>query len=301
MFKKDFPFAVVLALVFFFQWGSAAVEDPSYALSPWPYGAIAWVGELPDNYQTQSWALAAAVTDVFQLWELPPLTYMVGWENPAGVEPAWKTGDRGPIPQMFKKDAATGEMWRLNPLMWEDMYVYSLLYIAFPSRTLLAQALGTTAIGGVWIYGNRAYRESAVWLQALTGVPMSIVAPFTDGMIIAWHEIAHWMTFLVCERDAVPFCRLPEFIVEGIAEYSSAQMIQVDGWKHTAAAWAETNALSVQMDSWATYRIGHSVVLYLVETQGATAFLDSLAEWASAPEARIRHIEPGWHAWLGID
>jgi len=290
---------LVLLLVALVAVSSGAVEDPSYALSPWPYGAIAWVGGIPDDVQSVSAMLTDAVSYVFELWHLTPPSRMEGWEDPASVEPAWKTGQSGPIPQVIKKDAASGTLWRLNPLIWEDMDIYPMLYIAFPSRALIAQAFGTVSWGGVWIAGNAAMRGSEVWFQALTGVPMSITAPAVDGAITAVHELAHWMTYLVCVRDNVSMSALPEFIIEGIAKYTEASFLGVSGWKRYAADWVETHHLSVVLDAYDTYTIGLSVVAYLVEVHGHSGFLDTLSQWAVLPEFMISRIESDWKAWLG--
>jgi len=275
-----------------------AVEDPSYALSPWPYGAIAWVGGVPEDVQSLSQSLIDAVSYVFELWELPPPAPMDGWEDPASVEPAWKTGQSGPIPQVVKKDPASGVLWRLNPLRWDGIDVYSLLYIAFPDRVLMAQAFGTLSWGGLWIGGSAAARGTEVWFQALTGVPMSIAVPAVDADLAAHHELAHWMTYLVCVRDHVRMSGLPEFIIEGIARYTEASLAGVSGWRFYAADWAETHHLSVDMDSYNSYIIGMSVVAYLVETYGPTDFLYTLSSWSRNSEFMISEVEPDWRAWL---
>ncbi len=226
------PHILTFLLLAFIAISSEAVEDPSYALSPWPYGAIAWVGGTPENVQSVSAMLTNAVSYVFELWDLAPPSQMEGWEDPASVEPAWKTGQPGPIPQVIKKGAASGTLWRLNPPGWEGHG--HLLYIAFSRRALTAQAFGTVSWGGVWIAGNAAMRGSEVWFQALTGVPMSITAPAVDGEIAAVHELAHWMTYLVCVHDDVNMSALPEFIVEGIAKCTEASFVAVSGWKRYA-------------------------------------------------------------------
>ncbi len=292
--------AIILSIILS-QSPALAIKDPSYALSPWPYGAIAWVGGLPDDHQTFSRVLAEAVDDVFALWELPPPSRMQGWEDPSLNESAWKTGQTtGPIPQVIKKDPNTNQLWRLNPLEWEGIEVYSLLYIAFPNRILLAQAFGSTSIGGVWIPGSSAISGSEVWYQALTGVPMSITAPAYDGILTMWHEFAHWMTYLVCLRDDVSMYLLPLLIAEGIAEYTVASFIGLSERRQYAAAWARENALSVELDRYNTYHIGASIVAYLVETQGPTEFLASLSAWAASPEYKISRIDDGWREWLGV-
>ncbi len=279
---------------------SALADDgPSYVLTPWPYGAIAWVGGVPDDVQTASRVLADAVASVFGFWELPPPEPMDGWEDPSRVEPAWKTGQiSGPIPQVVKKDPATSQLWRLNPLRWNGIEAYPLLYIAFSSRTLLAQGLGTTSIGGMLIPGSAALPGSEVWFQAITGVPMSIAAPASDGLLVAYHELAHWMTYLVCAQKHADGRRLPEFIVEGIAVYTAATSIGVAGWNDYASDWAEDNALSVEIDPADAYIIGPSVVQYLVESQGISGFLSLLPMWAASPQFMIEHMEDGWNAWL---
>ena len=297
--------AAIIGIFVFLTLGQVptlAGDDPSYALSPWPYGAIAWVGGIPDDHQTFSRTLVQAVEDVFTLWELPPPSPMQGWEDPASNESAWKTGQAtGAIPQVLKKDPATNQLWRLNPLEWYNIESYSMLYIAFPSRILLAQAFGSTTYGGVWIRGSAAIAGSAVWYQSITGVPMSITAPAHDGMLTMWHELAHWMTYLVCVRDTVPMYRLPLLIVEGMAEYTTTTFTGLSGRKQYAADWAKDNSLSIELDRSNTYRIGASVVTYLVETKGATGFLATLPKWAEDPEGEISLLEAGWQEWLGLE
>jgi|GEM_PF-1825363 hypothetical protein len=296
--------AVVWALLLLIlsQVAAFAIDDPSYELSPWPYGAIAWVGGLPDDTQTMSAILTQAVEDVFTLWELPVPSPMAGWADPASNESAWKTGKTtGVIPQVIKKNPATNRIWRLNPLIWEEIETYPILFIAFPTRTLLAQAFGSTTTGGVWMRGGAALAGSAVWYQSITGVPLSITAPITDGMLTIWHEFGHWMTYLVCSREDAPTdSSLPLLLREGIAEYTESYFVGLSERKTYAAAWAKENALLLELDVYNTYRIGASLVAYLVETHGPTEFLASLSAWAENPEDQIARIEPGWRAWLGI-
>jgi hypothetical protein len=294
--------AWALLLLILSQVATLAIDDPSYELSPWPYGAIAWVGGLPDNAQTMSAILTQAVEDVFTLWELSVPSPMEGWEDPANNESAWKTGKTtGAIPQVVKKNPATNQLWRLNPLSWEGIEAYSMLFIAFPTRTLLAQAFGNTAHSGVWIRGGAAIAGSAVWYQSITSVPMSITAPITDGMLTIWHEFGHWMTYLVCSRDnTVMSSSLPSLLKEGIAEYTESYFVGLSGRKSYAAAWAKENSLSIELDIYNTYRIGASIVAYLVETHGPTEFLASLSSWAENPEDEIAQMEAGWREWLGL-
>jgi hypothetical protein len=177
-----------------------------------------------------------------------------------------------------------------------------MLFIAFPTRVLLAQAFGNTAYGGVWIRGAGAIAGSALWYQSITGVPMSITAPTADGMLSIWHELAHWMTYLACSRDNSPaYSSLPLLLREGIAEYTESYFVGLSERKTYAAAWAKENALLLELDFFNTYRIGASIVAYLVETHGPTEFLASLSAWAENPEDQIAQIEPGWRAWLGIE
>ncbi len=294
--------AGALLLLILGQVSTNALDDPSYELSPWPYGAIAWVGGIPDDYQTMSAILTQAVEDVFTLWELPVPSSMLGWEDPASNESAWKTGRAtGAVPQVLKKNPATHEMWRLNPLTWEEIETYPVLFIAFPTRTLLAQAFGTTAYGGVWIPGASVIPGSAVWYQSMTDVPLSITAPISDGALIIWHELAHWMTYMVCSRDDVSMYSLPQLLTEGISEYTESYFIGLSGRKRYAAAWAKENSLSIALDFYNTYRIGASVVAYLVETLGPTEFLASLSAWEENPEQMLASIEQDWRAWLGIE
>jgi len=291
---------VVLLFVFLASCctATATTEDPSYELSPWPYGAIAWVGGAPSDAQTRSETIAQALQDVFSFWGLPSPELMEGWENPAAVEPAWRTGATGPVPQVVKKDPPTDTLWRLNPLIWEGVETYPMLIIAFPTRELLAQAMGSTAWGGVWIPGNAAIPGSEVWYQGMTGVPQSISVPYQDAAIVTWHEIAHWLTYLVCLRERIYMGWLPDLVVEGIAEYTATSLVGVDGWKQYAASWAQQNELTVDLGVFDTYQIGLSVVAYLVEAKGVAAFWRELHQWIESPEAEIAAIETGWRDWL---
>ncbi|MBE0635190.1 hypothetical protein IH601_04275, partial [Candidatus Bipolaricaulota bacterium] len=275
----------VVLLCILSQASLLAIEDPSYALSPWPYGAIAWVGGLPADYQTISTTLTQAVEDVFAFWELPSPDPMLGWEDPASNEPAWKTGHQGSIPQVIKKDPSTSQLWRLNPLEWEDTETYAVLYIAFPNRILLAQAFGSISIGGRLNFGGGASLGSARWYLSIAGVPISITAPAYDALRTAWHELAHWMTSLVCHRDQIVANHLPLLIEEGIANYTQSSLVGVPGSDPYVTTWA--NTLTVEMDRFDVYLVGTSLVTYLVENQGATVFLKSLSLWAEDPESML--------------
>jgi hypothetical protein len=166
---------------------------------------------------------------------------MQGWEDPSQIEPAWKTGQMGgPIPQAVKKNPATNQLWRLNPLQWNDIAVYPMLYIAFPSWTLLEEAFGSKIIGGLFLAGHAALHGSEVWFQTITGGPTSIAAPYAgDHREISCHEFTHWMMHLLCLRSHIRDGNLPRFIVEGLAEYTGGSIVGITEWNKRAFTRAQ--------------------------------------------------------------
>lgn len=157
---------------------------------------------------------------------------------------------------------------------------------------------------GAYFHGSPAVKGSAVWFQALTGVPRTIVCLLGDINVLR-HELTHWMTAMLF-FPSYDMAWIPQLIVEGLAEYTIEALSGTAGTENSVArqpsviAWASENSFEdpdVELDP---YSIGVSVVTYLIEQQGPRGLIESLSEWVARPDEMLVEIEAGWHAYLGV-
>jgi len=278
-----------------------ADESPPFMLSPWRFGAIAWIESKPADWEAITAEAAQAVEDVFALWRLPIPSPTGNWDDPASNPSVYGSGR---VPQVIKKDPGTGKLWRLNPLAWGEEETYPLLLILFPDVECMLEATG--GIGaGVYYHGSPAVPGSAIWFQGLTGVPRSIMC-LLDDLTVLWHELTHWMTAMALGAAELDGVWPPYVIVEGLAEYTVEALCGLIGTEFSVArqpsvvAWASENSLGDDRAEYDPYSIGVSIVSYLVERDGKATLIDCLPDWAADPYGMLRAVEPGWHVYLGL-
>ena len=88
-----------------------------------------------------------------------------------------------------------------------------------------------------------------------------ILSRTDDWGFILDHEIAHWLTSLVCRYEETNFGSLSPMMVEGIADYTAHSLSGKDfHWRAVAAAWFQSGGKleSVPPPLW--YDVGRSVV-----------------------------------------
>lgn len=278
-----------------------ALDPPVYELSPWEYGAIAWIGERPAEWESFVEGANRAVEEVFAFWGFEAPEGGEGWEAPFENRPRYGITS-GPT-QIRKKDPSTGLMWHISPLSWQGEQIYPILLIVFPDRAAMWDALGTTSIDGIFASGRAAIPGADPSLQFLTGVPRCILVPAPDAFGVVAHEVAHWLTVLVTQECASlgAFYYLSNVLEEAIAEYTTCGILGIDRWRRYAASWAAVHSLENLDASIDAGPLWTSIVAHYVETYGREVFLESLGRWGEDGTRLLPELEAGWRAWLGMD
>jgi len=92
---------LVCALPFF-------AAETSHTLDPWPYGAVTWVGRVPQNAPAIIDVATQSVHDVFGFWGLPAPEPATNWDTWAPMhEEAWNERDHRPLYAGFVPVPAT--------------------------------------------------------------------------------------------------------------------------------------------------------------------------------------------------
>jgi len=198
---------------------ACAGEVAAYHLHPWPYGAIAWVGESPVGCVEYAAAATSAVEDVFDLWGFGAPDAMANWEAPCSLG-----AGSGLSPVVGKTDPATGEPWHLTALRWEHRPAFPLLLVVFPDRASLVDALGAEH-EAAFLGAGHLFSCADPWLMLLSDAPRCVVVsrepPPREGYtgeFVLTHELAHWMTQLHCLKIDLDMDDVPLLPAEGIAE-----------------------------------------------------------------------------------
>ena len=278
---------------------AGATETPSIEFMAWRYGVIAWIGQKPAGWDAISSTATEAVEDVFTLWELPVPEPTGNWENPS-LNPRHFGSSK--VSQVLKRNPATGEMWRLNPLRWGDEETHPLLLILFPDAETMAEATRKTTLGG-FLYESGL--GSKVWFQGLTDVPRSIFCLAGDVRVLR-HELAHWMTSVSLGWPGYLAACIPDYVMEGIADHTAeilggtAYSQQSRGLQPLVGDWTSEHSLTDEGVEYNPYWIGTSLVSYLFLKMGPSELLASLPRWCSTRTTMLLEHQPGWHAYLKL-
>jgi hypothetical protein len=162
-------------------------EEPAYALTPWEYGMIAWVGGTPNDVQSVSAEITKAMADVFAFWELP-MPEPIPADAIARAANYWMSSDfLTPVPDepeegWFFEGNRDAPSWMVVPAMqWQGLKLRPLLVVVFPNRELLMQAS----------YNPRPASRTLSWLAVLTRNSCSIVASRGRGRAETWQDELH--------------------------------------------------------------------------------------------------------------
>ncbi len=300
--------------------------EANYTIIPWSYGAVVWVQTPPENARAMASYATKAVTTVFSFWSVTAPVPAANWAHPiqtssqAWYQPAMKriqspstsiaaflrTGQsfvRGtPVPE-----SNSDELLILSAPSWNGRRIPPLIIGVYPDRESMNAACRDYSFIG--IYGP-PFSFHELMLEKPTAPSASLIPIIASGSDITltrtddWqftldHELAHWLTDLVCRYEGTDFGSLPGVIREGIADYTAYSLAGDDHcWQNIAAEWvrAEGNLDGVSPPLW--YDVGTSLVSYLVERTGKEGVMHLLpafvADWAKQAAA----IAPGWQASL---
>jgi len=287
-----------------------ADEDDTYYLTAWRYGAIAWVQTVSLGVAFFTDRLTWAADYAFTFWGLDAPTPPASWEHP-GENPS-KFSMTG-LTQIRKKDPSTGEMWRLDPLLWRGEQIYPLLVIAFRNQETMRSLLHDPWVGAMFTAGAAAISGAELWLRTLLGCPRIVLCDVIESTATLVHEFTHWLFVEWYTREGGErYSSPPSFIIEGMAEVTEARFRSADR-RDTAALfwsadrrddyvreWLESNRLADGVSGHDDYVIGEGFVRYLVELLTPLGFLETLPDWGSRPAELIALYEPGWRASLGL-
>ncbi len=318
--------ALFAGLVFLTAISFLSLGAPDYTIVPWPYGAVVWIGAPSQDAQTMVDYAIRAVQNVFRFWGIHPPSPAANWAHPVQTSSqAWYRGTMEqiqspsvPITDFIGRDYSlirgtpvpepgSDELLILPAPSWEREKIPPLIIGAYPDRESMNAACGDYSFIGT--YGPPlSFR--ALMLEKPTGPSASLIPILASGSDIIlprtddWrsildHEIAHWLTSLVCRYEGTDFGSLPPVMAEGIADYTAYSLSGAGRrWENVAAAWVQAGGKldSVPPPLW--YDVGTSVVDYLVERKGKDVLLYSLPEFAADWARQAAAITPGWRASL---
>ena len=314
---------VVLVLV------SAAGVCADYTITPWPYGAIVWVQTPPENAHAIIEYATKAVNDVFSFWGLPTPVPAANWAHPVQTssqalyqsEMNRIQSPSVPITQFLRHghslgngvaipEANSDNVLILPAPTWNGRKIRPLIIGTYPDRELMGTTCDDYSFSG--IYGVPPARieilisrhqqvppASASLIPILASESDIILTCSGDWRYVLDHELAHWLTDLVCTAAGTSLSALPQMIREGIAEYTAHSLTgEASHWKAVATVWAQSNSDLQNVPPPLYYDVGTSVVSYLVQQEGMKEFLRSLPKLTTNWDKQAVAITPGWRASL---
>ncbi len=298
----------------------------TYTLTPWPYGAIVWVQSPPENAQAMIDYATEAVQEVFSFWDLPVPAPAANWARPVQTSSqAWYRGMMGqiqspsvPITGFIGRDyslirgtpvpkADSDELLILPAPSWDGEKTSPLIVGIYPDRESMDAACGDYSLGGAYgpplsprrLISHGATGPSASLAPILASESDIIISRTGDWRFAVVHELAHWLTDLVCMNEGIDLHSLPSVIVEGIADYTAHSLLgDARSWEKVAAAWAQAGGELTHVPPPLYHDVGTSVVSYLVKREGTRGFLESLPELAADWTDEAGRITPGWRAMI---
>jgi len=274
-----------------------AQPDAPYQLVPWKYGVIAWLAPSEPLDSDFVQRLEEAVLAAFRFWEMPIPLPGDGWQHPEINERRSAVEN---LPQVLKKDPATGVMWRLNPLMWRDRQIYPLTVIVASDTAALIERLGGDDRAAFYagMVGIRGLDPS---LLSLVGSPRVIVCQQGEEFSTLVHECTHWLTLEWAFGESVDISALPRLVEEGMAEASSRPFrYPMSEDRSYLRQWAARNSLTDELYEYDYYIVGESFVTYLMEQYGKAGVLARLGEWSAQPETLLTTHEAAWKRSQGL-
>lgn len=268
---------------------------PSYTLTVWPYGAIAWVGGIPEQAAAFVERLEQAVAHAFVFWGYESPTPSDTWRSPDQTPRNYPT--EGGLPQVVLSDPATSADWRLDPLTWREEQIYPMVVIVFPDQQSLHDAIGR-ALPAYFFCSHGRVMDVELWIRPLMKKPRSMLCPIDAQQGTLVKEFAHWFAY---ERNASLF-HTPPYIYEGVSEVTAmAFPDDSEGAEVDIVDWASRNCLSMCVASRSlTEAVGESFVGFLIDELGHEEFLDSFRSWAVDAYGMKAKYQGPWRVSLGL-
>lgn len=267
-------------------------DNAPYQLIPWRYGVIAWLE--PGNSLDPAFAerLEEAVEVAFSFWEMPVPAPGDGWQHPQENE---RRSALENLPQLLKKDPATGVMWRVNPLSWRDGQIFPLVVVVSPDAQTQQERLGGFDTAA-FLAGMAAIRGVDPALLSLLGNPRVMLCHQAEEFSTLVHECAHWFVTEWVMAEGVSAWLLPRLLDEGLAEAtSSAYRDDESEARSYLRSWVGSHSLEPELAfEYDYYVVGESFVTYLIKRYGKASFLAQLEAWAANPAEMMAEHEAAW-------
>ncbi len=294
---------VACILVFVCSWSIFGYKYPYYHLTPWRYGAIAWIGEEPADPSFFITRLDRTLDRVFAFWGLDPIEPHPRWAEPQ----LWKQW-MGSTERLFAtsiRDYVERTFWKLPAPSWSGEPIWPLVVVVYPDRETFRQLTGSKYAG--WFSFGQAGLPGP--RKLLYGLPALLVVHLTTSEATLAHELTHWLTYQSLTTDAVWIGDLPLYLLEGMAEVCERLFPRPDGdrfmgsggrWGSTVLDMVAESCLTEDLFPLAMYVLGESFVAYLIEQWGVGGFWANLPAWAEMSGEFVELHEPDWRESLGL-
>ena len=295
--KKLTLVAAIVLLV-----GLTVAAIPTYTLATWPYGVISWVETTPNATLLEM--ITARTEAVFSFWNQPLPTSAENWDELIEMsEEIWIESKYDPFTAGFVPipSPTASDMWAIPLPSWQGEAILPLTLIAMSNPTLQKSLVGSHAPAS---FSHRSPIYSVLSLNPDPSLAMlitrsnSVVFDYNSPQLRhdLYHELSHWLTSLLCQREGLSLQDLPHMLREGFAEYTAYKLSRDNSWRYTAAVWAESHGLS-DIPYHISYPVGTSLIAFLVERDGIDAFIENLPDLAENWDQFVSDVTPAWQAW----
>lgn len=297
MIKKLILVAATLFLV-----RIAVTASPTYTLTSWPYGVVAWVNTAPSTALIE--LVTARAEAVFTFWNQPIPTSAENWNEFIEMpEDTLAESKYDPFIAGFVPIPAptASVMWAIPLPSWQGENILPLTLIGMPSHTLLQSLVGNLAGAA---FSSRRIGRTVLSLNPDPSLSLlmirsdSVVFDYNSPRLrhVLYHEFSHWLIHLLCQRHGLSPQGVPSLLNEGFADYTAHKLSRDTSWRYTAAVWAENHGLS-DIPHHMNYHVGPSLIAFLVERDGIDAITENLPDLVENWDQLISDITPAWQAW----
>lgn len=295
---------VMLAMLVVILAGIAVAASTSYTITPWPYGVVAWVQGEPNSAEIQD--VEKAVQDVFSFWHQPLPESADTWNDLQEMEKgSWAASDYDPFTAGFLPipSANASQMWAVPLSSWNGQKILPLTLIAVPTPSQLQSLAGMPVLAAFSpknMPNNALSLNRDPSLAMLTTRSDSVIFDYNSRFLgyVLDHELTHWLTTLICQREGVSIQNVPHLLQEGFAEYTAFRLSGANrNWRISASVWAEGNRGLSDVPLFMWYPIGTSFVSFLVERDGIDGFIGNFPDLVANWDKIISDLTPAWQAW----
>ena len=293
--------AASIAFLGIFSLFGNADESPYY-LTPWRYGAIAWIEEEPADPAFFITRLDRTLGRVFSFWELDPIEPHPRWAE-APTWKKWMGSERLYMTEI--RDYADRSTWKLPAPSWEGVRLWPLVVVVYPDGDSMRRLTGRTCEG--WF--SYSWTGLPGRRRLLDMLPALLVVHLTSSEGTLAHELTHWLTFQYLFLEDGRIDRTPTYLLEGMAELCEELFPREDvdrlagsegRWGSTLLDIAAETCLTSDLPWPAKYVLGESFVAYLITQLGFDGFWATLPAWAESADELVGLYEPGWRQSLGL-